>query len=895
MAQDNSSLPPIRKSRPHSSVEEKGAWNRLLAIQRKMNADQASFKSSPKVTTSTSSNRVHSATNRTSQNVKVSRANVCPRFARSMRSETILEVVKSPEQQQHQSHLSRLRNQESNNQTKILEEEILKSLSEPLCLGDDPFVLEGISVLEHLHQFQREKCSEKILDNQQIINLNVCKLKLQALLLAKVRSITERDCLLLTQDGFNYVRQLESLYTEDKYKLTTAESYEKLSEKERKVAIDDFVNITEKRRQLPEQSEEKINNWINNLNNSNRLLNVNHRLPKERLCVLFIRKTVDNLERIRLSIIHWLRLIVRAAIKIMTIYWDYLPFECLCNVFHCCLSYNKIFAGDKFNPISLIADVHARCASSKITFLVHNEVKKIISAKRRASPTGQGISDKSSDPITVETDQEIRRLGIEETSDYCTASASSDDSARRGPIPQQQNQIDLSNYLQIVSSSGQRVVMKLSFAAQNVLISSASRIESDKSKQSIGNFGALSISRRSTWSKLNEQESEVQKYLFHSFDKAYWPRFWYTFGRELSFNILLINIKNVHSSPLSMCPEFFRNLVRDSLLLTVQENDLTSDASKSLEFVGNEVSFHISMQNWIRLYWNFHEIHQNTDSFTTKKDLNLILFTSTMRSMINSIGKEDSTEIDCHFHKLVSMEMVESIVLSLEYHVRILIVRENPEFFLKLFKQVNIVEQDVRSLRLIRKKIKNLETILNQLDSIRNELMAQTCIAIRQGVYQFIAKRILERRKNHLDEIEEDIIMKMNDTLLNKSIDFLSFHDETHAFKLQMSILDSVCQVLVDILNGQTKIKLNQKLKYTIQKDCIKLIKHYETKFRDHQDQLPNGFVCLRSQCFGSSGGEDTYDLCLIMRGNRVGPTEFGNWPNRSPEPSFASCGCFAW
>lgn len=601
MAQDNSSLPPIRKSRPHSSVVEKGAWNR---VQRKMNADQASAnltKSSSRVTTSSPSNRVHSATNRTSQNAKITMApkvNVCPRLARSMRSETILEVVKSPEQH-HQSQLSGLRVRESSGQTKILEEEILKSLSEPLCLGDDPFVLEGVSILEHLDQFERQKCTEKVLDNQQIINLSVCKLKLQALLLAKVRSITERDCLLLTQDGFNYVRQLESLYTEDKYKLTTAESYEKLSEKERKVAIDDFVDIAEKRRQLPEESEEKINNWINNLNNSNRLLNVNHRLPKERLCVLFIRKTVDNLERIRLSIIHWLRLIVRAAIKIMTIYWDYLPFECLCSVFHCCLSYNKIFAGDKFDPISLIADVHAQCASSKITFLVHNEAKKMISAKRRGTLTGQGIEGKSSVMMPVETDQEIRRLGIEETSDYCTASASSDDSARRGPISPL-NQIDLSNYLQIVSSSGQRVVMKLSFAAQNVLISSASRIESDKSKQSIGNFGALSISRRSTWSKLNEQESDVQKYLFHSFDKAYWPRFWYTFSRELSFNILLINIRNVHSSPLSMCPEFFQNLVRDSLLLTVQSNDLTSDAIKGLEFVGNEVSFHVSMQNWIR-------------------------------------------------------------------------------------------------------------------------------------------------------------------------------------------------------------------------------------------------------------------------------------------------------
>lgn len=137
--------------------------------------------------------------------------------------------------------------------------------------------------------------------------------------------------------------------------------------------------------------------------------------------------------------------------------------------------------------------------------------------------------------------------------------------------------------------------------------------------------------------------------------------------------------------------------------------------------------------------------------------------------------------------------------------------------------------------------------------------------------------------------------MKMDEMILNRSIEVLSFHDEPHAIKLRMDILDSACQVLVDILNGQTKIKLNQRLRNIIQRDCIKLVKHYEKKFSYYQDQLPNGFMCLRSRCFSENRSEENFDFCSIMRGNRVGPLKYENWPNRSPEPSFGNCGCFAW
>lgn len=95
------------------------------------------------------------------------------------------------------------------------------------------------------------------------------------------------------------------------------------------------------------------------------------------------------------------------------------------------------------------------------------------------------------------------------------------------------------------------------------------------------------------------------------------------------------------------------------------------------------------------MYWNFHDIHQNTDPFRSKKDLNLTLFTSTMKSIINSISRENSIGIDSHFHKIVSMKMIESIVISLKFHIAILSAEENPEVFLQLFKQIDVSDPDL--------------------------------------------------------------------------------------------------------------------------------------------------------------------------------------------------------
>lgn len=588
MAQSSNILPPIRKSRPRSSIE-KGCWNRVLSIQRKMSVDRLTTSSLSGVSESSNSvscQQKHEKVKQPNNNScntqainsrKVEKQKVCPRLARSVRGETILEIIKNKDtNNQNADECDTVRD----NQNEVT---LMGSNS---LIGDDPFVLEATLLLGKIDKYKLNQGKDpQILLSRQSrqTQLDDCKHQLQKLLLEKVRAITENDCLLLTHQSLNYVHKLESIYTEDKYKLTTAENYHKLSDKERKLAIGDFVETADKRRHLPKECDERIKGWIGNIRNCQRLLNISYQQPKERLCVLLLEKTAHSFDRTRTAIAYWLSLILETNMKIVANYWDNLPFECLCNVFHAIITFNRTFSDHRIDPIVSVAAIHAKAAANRISLLIFNDVKKLSSVKGTESCNGQ-------------LDFKCKSGDQEDTSDYYTETASSNNSSKPGTSTSpSNNHLDLFNYLNNNSSSGQRIVVKLSFAAQHALMSS----QHAPSKQVSPLIANNHTTNRQTWAKLDSRGSVVQKQLFHSFDSVYWPKYWSCFVKKLHYNLLYVSRDNSPSLPFDLCHPDLKALIYESFRHASHNCDVFGTA-KGLSSLSDKLFYEILTYSWLQ-------------------------------------------------------------------------------------------------------------------------------------------------------------------------------------------------------------------------------------------------------------------------------------------------------
>lgn len=607
MAQNISILPPIRKSRPKSSAE-KGCWNRVLSVQRKMSVDRLSTttttgKSSfPASSASSLSNVLESVNGGSNQSKhdkikhpneskKGEKKKVCPRLIRSLREDTILEIEKyknDPDksvQQQNGDKMveNMINNKQANNDVDVL------LINNNSLIGDDPYILEATLLLEKIERFQLNQDNQVEMKHrqQQILQLEDCKHQLQKLLLNKIRSITEHDCLLLVHEGSHYVHKLETIYTEDNYKLTTAKSCAKLTEKQRKLAVNDFVNSSNNRRNLPVESDDKIKGWISNLRNTQRLLNINYRIPKERVCLLLVESTASALNRIRISIGYWLELILKANIAIMTIYWDNLPFECICSVFAGLIVFNRLFASDhRIDPIPMIANIQSKMAAHRITLLIANDVDKFLGNKSlNNTPDLKCKPDCNDDDVA--------------DSDYFTETGSSQHSSKPGSSGSPLSEpIDLFNYININSSSGQQIVIKLSFAAQHAITLPHNLVNTFGSNSK---STPINNNHRQTWSKLDAQQSIIQKQLFHSFDSIYWPQYWTNFTSELIYNVIFFNCDSIPSSiwPFNLCSKKVQNLIYDSF----KQSSLCCDVNgttKGLHTISDRLLYEMITSSWLK-------------------------------------------------------------------------------------------------------------------------------------------------------------------------------------------------------------------------------------------------------------------------------------------------------
>lgn len=526
--------------------------------------------------------------------------------------------------------------------------------------GDDPLILEGSLMLEKFDQ-SIESIDQQ--SSQSWITLIDCKLKLQRLLLEKIKSIAEEDCITLIQDGRSYIRQIETIYTEDQYKLETAGNLINLTEKDRKVALDDFMGTSKKRKNLPNETQKRFNSWVADLNNCQRLLNINYRVPKERLTVLMVEQTANKLEKIKLTILHWLSLTLTINMKIMSIYWDHLPFETLNDVFVACLTFNQIWESESIDPITILSSTQAESASARISFLIQSEAKKITSAKRKVNnnklkvnketintnesdvnPTmtttvkltvGNQVSAKdiSSTPpsvSSVSTPSSSRQTVLPpiariigktikdetgSTSDYYTNSVTSNESIVDKSYHNiaSGEMIDLPSYLSIVLSSSQRIVLKLSFILQtasnglsSTLFNSIPTIKSSKLSNNLQGKKLIN-SPRATWSKVNNLNASSGNNLISSstncYDNLYWPIFWKNFTQQLIDNILFAQnnlLIGSLSSPIFFTPISFQRLIQESLTNCLNEADFPSEAISEIKQINDVLNYHLTDQIWFK-------------------------------------------------------------------------------------------------------------------------------------------------------------------------------------------------------------------------------------------------------------------------------------------------------
>jgi len=425
---------------------------------------------------------------------------------------------------------------------------------------DDPMILECVHLLGTLNSHQLE--DYKSANNWLFICDN--KHKLERLLLEKIKLITDRDCLKLIQEWIEFVRKLESILGEDSYKLEIAAAIDGVKKKERLMSINNFKQTIENRRELSEEIEKKLESWIYNLNNINRLIDVTNPVSKSNLLKVIVKETIKEFDRIKISIAFWMSNILTTNLKIMVHYWDQMTSESLSNLCRACSRYNLLFPKSSINVIKIIAENQAKTVSSKIAFMLQTEVKKALNAKQRAE--FKSYHHELSDT----------------TSDYFTESTLSD------PIKDDLafNSIDLQNYLQIVIKCSQRVILKLAFSTPDCQTANRS------------NPSATSGSRQ-TWSKPDTELSVTQQKAFHYCDAIYWPLFWKNFKHNLIVDLVLLR-PGVMATPMIMCPESYQALLVSSFHNTLTDVDFPTEAKNEMIDIYHECYYHWSAQQWLK-------------------------------------------------------------------------------------------------------------------------------------------------------------------------------------------------------------------------------------------------------------------------------------------------------
>ncbi|XP_015782907.1 uncharacterized protein LOC107360706 isoform X2 [Tetranychus urticae] len=781
--------------------------------------------------------------------------------------------------------------------------------------------------------------------SQSWVTLVDCKLKLQRLLLEKIKSIAEEDCITLIQEGHSFVRQIETIYTEDQYKLETACNLINLPEKDRKIALDDFIITSKKRKRLPDETQNRFNSWIDNLNNCQRLLNINYRIPKERLTVLMVEKTAIKLEKIKVTILHWLALTLTINIKIMAIYWDHLPFETLNDVFISCLTFNQIWPTESIDPISILSLTQAEAASTRISFLIQSEAKKITSAKRRADqlnneekattdpvtdkslmlpalvPKGKKvttINQSSSSALSSPNHRLKTKIDSGSTSDYYTNSTTSSVSTDKNCILTQSGEsIDLASYLSIVLSSSQRIVLKLSFLLQtasngstnispfssssNTTIKSRNKINQSSSSLSAPSTAAKSNPTRATWSKIKYSSASNNPILNSSncYDYLYWPVFWKNFAGQLIDDILFAQnnvLMTSASSPIFFTPKTFQKLVFDSLDSCLKENDFPPEAIKEIKKISNVLNYHLTDQSWFKTYLEIYRINsdRNNQVFGRNENINYVPDAVCLINNLISIVNQEMDYGTFGVYQICSIKQIDSLLRLMITHTSNLSNRKPLKDLIQFFKDIQVLDKGVKSLSLDKQPFSHNE-ILGLLNNIIEILEEKIINGTQKLALQTFAHRI-SQQKNAATSINqnEPIIPYVKRLIMEPNLELLADYSRSnHINRLKTRMIAIFAKIIYQIvindgLNSQ--IRLTRNLRAILRQEIVDFIRDYDGWFKSNHQQLDE-INDLRQLIDESTKSRE---CSLFKKLNKIYPIP-NNW-SESQTVNFTDlqrCGCF--
>ncbi|XP_015782906.1 uncharacterized protein LOC107360706 isoform X1 [Tetranychus urticae] len=912
-------LPPVRKARPSSSTE-RSCLNKVLSSQRKMSLEAPNQHQSQDLLLRTPNKS-------SGQSRRYEKEKSCSRLNRTFRGDSgVMEI----------SSKVRVKPERQNELVKIMR------YNDPYP-GDDPLLLEGSMLLEKFDQ--SIDSIEAKQSSQSWVTLVDCKLKLQRLLLEKIKSIAEEDCITLIQEGHSFVRQIETIYTEDQYKLETACNLINLPEKDRKIALDDFIITSKKRKRLPDETQNRFNSWIDNLNNCQRLLNINYRIPKERLTVLMVEKTAIKLEKIKVTILHWLALTLTINIKIMAIYWDHLPFETLNDVFISCLTFNQIWPTESIDPISILSLTQAEAASTRISFLIQSEAKKITSAKRRADqlnneekattdpvtdkslmlpalvPKGKKvttINQSSSSALSSPNHRLKTKIDSGSTSDYYTNSTTSSVSTDKNCILTQSGEsIDLASYLSIVLSSSQRIVLKLSFLLQtasngstnispfssssNTTIKSRNKINQSSSSLSAPSTAAKSNPTRATWSKIKYSSASNNPILNSSncYDYLYWPVFWKNFAGQLIDDILFAQnnvLMTSASSPIFFTPKTFQKLVFDSLDSCLKENDFPPEAIKEIKKISNVLNYHLTDQSWFKTYLEIYRINsdRNNQVFGRNENINYVPDAVCLINNLISIVNQEMDYGTFGVYQICSIKQIDSLLRLMITHTSNLSNRKPLKDLIQFFKDIQVLDKGVKSLSLDKQPFSHNE-ILGLLNNIIEILEEKIINGTQKLALQTFAHRI-SQQKNAATSINqnEPIIPYVKRLIMEPNLELLADYSRSnHINRLKTRMIAIFAKIIYQIvindgLNSQ--IRLTRNLRAILRQEIVDFIRDYDGWFKSNHQQLDE-INDLRQLIDESTKSRE---CSLFKKLNKIYPIP-NNW-SESQTVNFTDlqrCGCF--